>query len=429
MKDVRLFLIQTFHYSKKSFKRLTRNRGAMFFVFLFPVVMLLLLGWVFGGEGGGSSVGNIAVGVVNLDGQPTLVNGTEVTNGTLGDLLVDVLKSTNFTTVRVSAVGNTETNSTAMYLLSHREIDAFLVIPENFTECLSLQYRLDVGDGSTVPLPISPVVRIVVDPTDPVASQVVKQALLGVVDGFSEEYQDRIIDMNSTGDPVQAAYMQFLAHPVRATTEDADIAVVQLSWINFMVPGTLGIVILWAGLSNSARSLAQERERGTLNRLMVAPVSPAALLVGEYLYTLVVILLSAALALATGVVVFDVSLNWDLVALLVLTVLVSMSAVGPGLIITSLAKNAEAAGSIQTVVAIPLQFFTGGFFPLFMLPPAGQAFALALPYTQYSMAVTDIMVRGLGLADVGPAMVYITVVGVVLMVVGVITYYRALRRI
>ncbi|MHA1654863.1 MAG: ABC transporter permease, partial [Candidatus Thorarchaeota archaeon] len=131
----------------------------------------------------------------------------------------------------------------------------------------------------------------------------------------------------------------------------------------------------------------------------------------------------------TGVIAFDVSLNWDIAALLVLTVLVSMSAVGPGLIITSLAMNAEAAGSIQTVVAIPLQFFTGSFFPLFMLPPAGQAFALALPYTQYSMAVTDIMVRGLRLADVGFALLYITVVGVALMVIGVFTYHRALRRI
>ncbi len=422
-----VFLAQSLIYCRKSLKRLFRNKTHMFFVFLFPVLMLLMLGSVFGGSN--DSMTGFTVGVVNLDYEQASVNGTMIENGTLSDILIDVLDEVNMTTVEVSEVGDTSTNGTAMYLLARGRIDAYIVIPENFTECLTLQYVTLLPNGTPVPIPISPTIRIVVSPTDPVASNIVSKTLAGIISGFSEKYQEFILDYQGGQDHVTEAFMRFLANPVKSSTTEADITSIDTSWITYMVPGTLGIVILWAGFSNAARGFARERETGTLKRLIVASASPAALLLGEYLYNLIVIVLSAAFALLTGVLVFQVSLHWDLLALAVFTLAVSMSAIGPGLILSSIVKNAETAGSIQTVVAIPLQFFVGSFFPLFLLPQAGQAFALALPYTQYSLAITDIMVKGLTIGDVLSNLIYITVVGAVLLVLGVVAFKRALSRL
>ena len=420
--------MQTLYYANKSFKRLVRNRTAVFFVFLFPVLMLLMLGSIFGGETG-TNVSGITVGVVNLDYQQTMVNGSASTNGTFSDAFISAVKEVNLTVVETPSVGDPTTNGTALYLLNKGAIDAYLVIPTNFTECLSFMYSTALPNGSLVPLAVSPSIEIVVDPTDPLGSQIVKQVLIGIVNGFSKAYQEVIINMAGGSDPMITSYMEFLASPVNYSTYDADITSVRISWINFMVPGTLGLVIIWAGLSTSARSFAFERDTGSIRRLVIAPISPVAILIGEYLYTLFVVLLSSILSLLTGVLVFHVSLNWDLLALLVFTLAVSLSAVGPGLIISSLAKNAYAAGSIQNIIAIPLQFFTGSFFPLFLLPAAGQAFAMSLPYTQYSLAVSDIMVKGFTIVDVLPSLVYITIVGLAFMLVGVFTFRRALRNI
>jgi len=427
MQDARLFGSQVLQHFLKEFRKVTRNKEALFFVFLFPVVLLLIMGIIFGGSGT-ASTSSYRVGVLNLDHEPVDVNGTIVVNGTLGDVFRDVLIEANFTVYNYTQYGDSDTNGTAFYDLSRGQIQAIIIIPENFTECLTFQYTRLIN-GTPTPVPITPTVEIVLDPTDKMGAQILGQVLRGVVSAFSEALQEHIIEIGGLMDPESVVLMEFLAKPVDSTITEADVTVVEVTWVTYMVPGILGIIILWAGLSNSSRSIASEKDDGTLKRLVMSRASPAALLVGGYLANLFLVLMSAALALVTGFVVFGVNLNWDIPAFIFLTFLVSFSAVGPGLIISSLAKDADSAGAIQVIISIPLQFFVGGFVPIFILPPAAQNFANALPYTKYTLALQDIAVRGLGLLDVMDSIIYMTAFGVVLMVIGVLAYARALKSV
>ncbi len=426
MMDWKVFMAQVQQYTLKSMRRYVRNRTAIFFVFLMPVFLLLMMGWVFGGAGQ-TSVPTFDVAVVDLDSQPVDVNGTMLRQSYLGNVFVQVLEDVNLTVEEYDELGNATKEGTAMYALAHGNAQAVVVIPANFTECLTMRYTTRLSNGSVVPLPVSPTVVVEVDSTDQYAYQVVRQMLTGIVTGFADAYREQVMVMSGVAGTDAERFVCFIAHPIVSEVHEYSGGSQDQPWIYYMTPGVLGVVVIWSGLSSSARSLAIEREDGMLRRLMVASASPTAVLLGEYLTTFLTVVISAALALVTGVLVFQVSLNWDFVAILVLTALVSFSVIGPGLIISSFAKNAEAAGSIQTVISIVLQFFTGSFFPVFLLPPAGQVFATALPYTQYSLAATDIMTRGLTLFDVSSRVSYVTVSGIVLMFIGALSYRRALK--
>lgn len=429
MADMKLFIAQVIQNSLKEWKRLFRNKESMFFTFLFPIVMLLLMGTIFGGQSS-TSTRSYQIGVVNLDSNPVNVNGTISDNGTLGATFRDVLNSANFTVYDYTEIGSTDANGSALYLLYRGELDGILIIPENFTECLSLQYITDIGNGSTIALPVSVTIDIIVDPTDQMGSLILGQTLRGVVSGFSEIYQQEFINNAIENDPLFATYaefMEFLSKPIESRITEGDVAVVDLTWIHYLIPGILSIVVIWAGLVYSSQSIAKERETGTLKRLVMSPVSSATVLLGTYFASLVTILVSVFLAFAVGVIIFQVTLVWDVIAICVLTIVVSFSAIGPGLIITSLARNPESAESILVIVAIPLQFFVGGMMPVEILPSFAQSFANALPYTKYSHAVQDIAIRGLSIFDVMDDIAYMLLCGFILMFLGILAYSRALK--
>ena len=107
----------------------------------------------------------------------------------------------------------------------------------------------------------------------------------------------------------------------------------------------------------------------------------------------------------------------------------SLSAIGIELIISSIAKNEEAANSIAVVINVPLQFFIGAFFPLFIMPEAARIFGEALPFTKLVDAMKDIMTRNLPFDAIMPELLYLTASGLILFIIGAIAYRISMKRL
>ena len=163
--------------------------------------------------------------------------------------------------------------------------------------------------------------------------------------------------------------------------------------------------------------------------MVIAPVSPMTVLAGKLLSCLLIVYLSAVVMLASGVLLFQVSLYWNIPLIIALIFLGSPTAIGLGLIISSLAKNAEAANAITIVISVPLQFFIGAFFPLSIMPAPAQAFGEALPFTKFVEVMQGSMTKNLPISSLIPQIVYITASGIVLFAAGVITYWWSLKRL
>ena len=412
---------QVFAIAKTDFLGIARNKTAIFFTLLFPLFFLIIIGFTFGTQGTGET-SRIQVGTVNLDGKTIYVNGTASQNSTIGDAFVQALKDANFTVYEYSEYGDKDTNGTAAYDISRGEIKVAVVIPANFTEALSYQYTDSLG----MPVPTKAHLDLYTDPSDPTGSIIAQQSVLGFISVFIEYYQE--IAINQIPENLQG-YAEVLADPVTVSTSEADVSGRPLRWIDFMVPGILGLVLLWSGLNHASVAIADERTKGTFQRMIIAPVSPATVLAGKFISCLAIVYLSAVIMLASGILLFQVNLYWNIPAIVLSIFLGALSAIGLGLIISSLAKNVEAANSITILISVPLQFFIGAFFPLSIMPEPAQIFGEALPFTKLVNAMQDIMTKNLPFEAVMPEIIYMAISGLILFAIGIITYRVSLKRL
>jgi len=406
---------QVFAVAKTDFLGIIRNKTAIFFTLLFPLFFIVIIGFTFGTQGA-TETSRISIGAVNRDGETIYVNDTISQNSTIGDGFVQALTEANFTVYEYSEYGDKDTNGTAAYDISRGQIKIAMVIPANFTETLSFQYST----------PTKANLDLYTDPSDPTGSIIAQQSILGFISGFVSYYQE--IAINQTPPDFQG-YVEVLADPVTVSTSEADVSGRQLKWIDYLVPGTLGLVLLWSGLNHASLTIAIERTRGTFQRMVIAPVSPITVLAGKLISSLAIVYLSAAIMLASGVLLFQVNLYWNIPVIVLALFLGALSAIGIGLIISSLAKNEEAANSIAVIISVPLQFFIGAFFPLSIMPAPAQMFGEALPFTKLVNAMQNIMTKNLPFGAVVPEMLYMTVAGLILFALGVIAYRLSIKRL
>jgi len=257
-------------------------------------------------------------------------------------------------------------------------------------------------------------------------SQVSAQEELGFISGFVKHYQKIAIKQFPSG---FQDYVKVLADPITVSTSEADVSGRPLRWIDYMVPGTLGLVLLWSGLNHASMAIANERTKGTFQRMVIAPVSPITVLAGKLISSLAIVYLSAVIMLASGILIFQVNLYWNIPAIVLAIFLGALSAIGIGLIISSLAKNEEAANSIAVLISVPLQFFIGSFFPLTIMPEPAQIFGEALPFTKLVYAMQEIMTKNLPLEAVMPEIIYLAISGLILFALGIIAYRLSLKRL
>jgi ABC-2 type transport system permease protein len=407
--------------AKTDFLGIVRNKTAIFFTLLFPLFFIIIIGFTFG-QSGTEDMSRISIGVVNLDGEIIDLNNVTSSNSTIGDMLVQGLENVNFTVTGYGEYGDRDTNGTAAYAISRGDIDAILVIPANFTETLSFQYTDNLG----IPVATKSHLELYVDPTDTTGALITQQSVFGFLSAFIKEYQNIAIEQVM---PDMKSYVEVLADPITISVSEAEVTEVELQWIDYMVPGTLGLVLIWSGLNHASRTIATERTKGTFQRMIIAPVSPTVVLLGKLISALAIVYMSAFIMLLSGVLLFQANLYWDIPVMILAIFLGALSAIGIGLIISSFAKNEEAADSISVIISVPLQFFIGAFFPLSIMPEAAQAFGNALPFTKLVNAMQDIMTRNLPFDAVIPEMLYLAASGLILFTLGTIAYRIALKRL
>jgi ABC-2 type transport system permease protein len=407
--------------AKTDFLGVIRNKTAIFFTLLFPLFFIVIIGFTFG-QSGEADVSRIEIGVVNLDGELVAVNATDSFNSTIGDLIVQGLESANFTVTGYGEYGDRDTNGTAAYAISRGDIDAILVIPANFTETITFQYTNDLG----IPVPIKSHLALYFDPTDSTGALIAQQSVFGFLSAFIKEYQNIAIEQVI---PDMKDYVEVLADPITVSVSEAAVTEAELQWIDYMVPGTLGLVLIWSGLNHASMTIATERTKGTFQRMVIAPVSSTVVLLGKLISAVAIVYMSAFIMLLSGVLLFQVNLHWNIPVMLLAIFLGALSAIGIGLIISSIAKNEEAANSISVIISVPLQFFIGAFFPLSIMPEAAQAFGNALPFTKLVNAMQDVMTRNLPFDSVIPEMLYLAASGLILFTLGTIAYRIALKRL
>ncbi len=193
---------------------------------------------------------------------------------------------------------------------------------------------------------------------------------------------------------------------------------------NFFVPGVIGVVLQIGTTFATAMSLVRERERGTLEQLLVSPMSRWGLMLGK-----LVPYLCLGMAMAGGLFaimhwLFDVPIAGDVSALLVSTVVYLFSLLSLGLLIATRAESQMQALQMSMMWIMPSVFFSGFIFPRETMPWIFHALGSCLPTTYFIELSRAIILRGASLGEFARHLAILAAMGAALFVLSALRFRR-----
>jgi ABC-type multidrug transport system permease subunit len=195
---------------------------------------------------------------------------------------------------------------------------------------------------------------------------------------------------------------------------------------NFYLPGVIGIALQIATVFATAMSVVRERERGTIETLLVSPVSRWGMMLGKIVPYLCV---SMAMAFSLFLVlrwVFLVRIQGSVLFLFGASLLYIFALLSLGLLISTRAQNQMQALQMTMTIMLPTIFFSGFIFPRETMPWIFYAISTILPATYFIELMRAIILRGATFADFGHYLAILAGMGILLFVVASLRFRRRL---
>jgi ABC-type multidrug transport system permease subunit len=188
-------------------------------------------------------------------------------------------------------------------------------------------------------------------------------------------------------------------------------------YIDFLIPGLLGMNLLGSGIWGVGFSVVQARQRKLLKRYMATPMRRSHYLLSFIFSRLVFLLLEVVALIGFGWLLFGVSVRGSFATLGAITVLGAFAFAGLGLLVASRAKTIEGVSGLMNLVMLPMWILSGTFFSYSRFPDAMIPFVKALPLTALNDSLRAVMIDGAGLAGLGAPLAIVIAWGAVSFVV------------
>jgi ABC-2 type transport system permease protein len=193
-----------------------------------------------------------------------------------------------------------------------------------------------------------------------------------------------------------------------------------------VVPGLMGVVLTMTMVVITALAITRERERGTMENLLATPVRPFEVIVGKILPYIAVGYIQVTLILLAAHFLFHVPMLGSLPLLYAVSFLFIAANLAVGITFSTLAQNQLQAVQLAFFFFLPSILLSGFMFPFRGMPEWAQAVGSCLPNTHFLRIVRGILLKGNGLAEIGPELWPLLLFLVVAMTIGVKRYRQTL---
>jgi len=276
------------------------------------------------------------------------------------------------------------------------DAQAAIVIPND--------YPRNLGRGTTA------TIQVIVDASDPLSSQSALAAAAGVG---------------------QARNLAILTATAGRTRQPVDVRIRPrynpgLRSPNYIVPGLVGLILTMTMVLITAMAIVRERERGTLEQLIVTPITKTELMLGKIAPYIGVGLFQMSAVLILGRFVFDVPLVgsiWLLYGISLVFIVVSLSL---GLFISTLVQTQQQAIQLSFFFMLPSILLSGFMFPRQAMPEFFQWLGLLLPLTPFLQVLRGILLKGVGLEALWPQTLLLAGFAVGLITLAVRRFHKTL---
>src|SRR5512135_2914292 len=337
---------------KKEITHMLRDPRTLIFIFIMPILQLVLLGYA-----NNTDVKNVPTVIFNQD------------NTSASRSLLDSFQSTGYFSFDYSVYSQSDVNT----MIAGGRAKVGIVIPPDYGA------RLASGESSSV--------LVLIDGSDPtVASFVLSAAqLAGQAKGINVRTQQ--LSLGGTGSTMMAA----AASPVDVRTRvlyNPDL----LGSYN-IVPGLIAIILFQTATSLTALAIVRERERGTIEQLIVTPIRNWELILAKIIPYIIVSFADTILILVVGTFLFGVPIRGSLLLLFALVGLYLLPTLGLGLLISTAARTQQQAQLMTMPIMLPSMMLSGVFFPMSSLPVFLQMIGNLLPLTYFVIILRSILIK------------------------------------
>jgi len=188
---------------------------------------------------------------------------------------------------------------------------------------------------------------------------------------------------------------------------------------NFLVPGVIAIVLLFVTTFQAVTVIVRERERGTMEQLVVTPITGLELMLGKVIPLIVLGYVQITLTLLLASVWFHVPIKGSLVLLYILLLTFFFSTLGVGAMISTVSKNFQQAAQMSQLILLPSILLSGFVFPRESLPPALQVVGAVFPLTYFIVIIRGILIKGVGLEFLWRQILPMVAIGVAVFAVAI----------
>lgn len=335
-------------FARIAIRRAFRDKTAIFFIFLFPLIFLFVFGGIFGQDNEVS----FKVALVNQSNSEFSKQFVERSNS---DKLFKIDKEAT-------------SLDQAKEKMSRGQLDAAIVLPEDFGAVKNSQYP-------------SGQAKIYYTQNSQSAAATLESVLNSIFAGINK-------DLVKADAPFTVASEQLNTK--------------SLSQFDYTFAGLLGFSIIGLGIFGPVNVFPELKKQGILRRLHTTPLKVWQYFVANVISQAVVGILSIALMFAVAMTVFDLKVSGNPIELLFFIVFGIAMIFGIGMAIGGWAKDQNQAAPLANIVVFPMMFLSGTFFPRFLMPEWLQSISNFLPLTPVIDGLRLLATEGKHLTDIGP---------------------------
>lgn len=354
---------------RKEFIQIIRDKRTLALILVIPIVELFLLGYA-----ATNDVRNVSMAV--FDQSQSLESRT----------LLDAYRAADYFRIDYSAGSEEELQA----LIDSGKARAGLIIPPNYS------FQLKQGNAS---------VSFVLDGSDPAVAATALSASQLI--GQNHATQILAKNVSKTGQSFK------VKPPVDIRTS---------VWYNpdmisayFMIPGVIGLILSAIMGIVTSTAVVRERERGTIEQLIVTPIRSWELIVGKILPYTIVGLLDTAVVIALGHYWFGVPVRGSFVLIGVLSAVFLLSGLGIGLFASTVANTQQEAMLTVFMTILPSIFLSGFIYPIEAMPIVLQWISYVIPLRYFLSIIRSLMLKGVGLESMLPDVIMMSIFGVFIM--------------
>ncbi len=352
---------------RKEFIQIIRDPRTLILIIFIPIMQLLLMGYA-----ATTDVRNVPLAIFDQD------------RGMEARVLLDAYRAADYFHLAydVDSLGE------VLSLIDQGDAKAGLIIPPDYSTQLA-------GKGTAQ-------IAFVLDGSDPTIASTSLSAAQLIAQAHATDLMAESLARSGQGTAVQT--------PLEVRTQ---------VWYNpdmlsayFMVPGVIGMILYSITSILTATAVVRERERGTIEQLIVTPIRSWELIVGKILPYAVLALINTVEVLALGSWLFGVPIRSSLGLVMLLSGLFLLTGLGIGLLVSTVANTQQEATLITFTTLLPSIFLSGFFFPVEAMPRTLQWLSVLIPLKYYLTIIRSLLIKGVGVDSLQKEILALVIFGV-----------------